>query len=217
MKSKLLRVILYVFCIRIGVCLASSAQPQQITAPLAFEANAGSTAFLCRGDGFKATLLPNGLVLRANAPERPDVVVRFVGANTLARGIPRDPLPGRTNYLIGADPSHWRTNVSNYARVEFAAVYPGIAVTYYGSHRRLEHDFIVSPGADARRIRLALSGAQPERISPDGDLLLNWQGRDPRFIRKSTVSAGKFPEVMCGVGATKSASQLAITIAVSRW
>ena len=221
-KTKPLFAILSVSCIGIGGCLASSVKPRQITAPLAFEANAGSPAFLCRGDGFQATLLPERLVLRANVPEGPDVVVKFVGANALARGIASDPLPGRSNYLIGADPGRWRTNVLNYARVEFAAVYPGIAVTYYGSQRRLEHDFIVSPGADARRIRLALSGALPERISRNGDLLLNgkaarFAGRGPRSIRKSTVSAGKFAEIMCGAGATKSVSQLALTIAVSRW
>ena len=182
-KTKPLFAILSVSCIGIGGCLASSVKPRQITAPLAFEANAGSPAFLCRGDGFQATLLPERLVLRANVPEGPDVVVKFVGANALARGIASDPLPGRSNYLIGADPGRWRTNVLNYARVEFAAVYPGIAVTYYGSQRRLEHDFIVSPGADARRIRLALSGALPERISRNGDLLLNWQGREIRWPR----------------------------------
>jgi hypothetical protein len=84
--TKLLFAILSVFCIGIGVCLASSAKPRQITAPLAFEANAGSPAFLCRGDGFHATLLPERLVLRPNVPGSPDVVVRFVGANALARG-----------------------------------------------------------------------------------------------------------------------------------
>jgi photosystem II stability/assembly factor-like uncharacterized protein len=86
--------------------------------------------------------------------------IRLEGANRDARGVGEEPLPGRSNYFFGNDPRLWRTNVPNYARIRYRNVYPGIDVVYYGHGRDLEFDFVVAPGADPRRIRLALSSPE---------------------------------------------------------
>ncbi len=102
------------------------------------------------------------------------VTVRLLNANPGARVAGEAPLPGRSNYFIGSDPSHWRTNVPHFAKVRAQAVYPGIDAVYYGNHAgRLEYDFEVAPGADPVRIRLAFSGADRIEMDPDGDLLIH--------------------------------------------
>ena len=59
---------------------------------------------------------------------------------------------------FGNDPAKWRTNVPHYQRVRYPNVYPGIDLVYYGNPQRLEHDFIVAPGADPATIQLRGAG-----------------------------------------------------------
>jgi len=79
-------------------------------------------------------------------------------------------MPGVSNYLIGNDKSKWHTGIANYAEVQFSSVYPGIDLVYYGNQRQLEHDFVVAPGADPKKIRLSFEGAKGLSISDKGDL-----------------------------------------------
>ena len=51
------------------------------------------------------------------------------------------------------------TPIDTFARVEYAGVYPGIDLVYYGDDRQLEFDFVVAPFADPDRIALSLDGA----------------------------------------------------------
>ncbi|MGH9723216.1 MAG: hypothetical protein ACRD8O_23650 [Bryobacteraceae bacterium] len=101
------------------------------------------------------------------------------GGRPVARGI--DPLPGRSNYLLGNDPSRWITDVPHFARVDMRDIHPGIHVTYFGRDGRFEHDFIVEPGADPSLIRYAFTGAQQITTEPGGDLLLKTASAEMRF------------------------------------
>ena len=113
--------------------------------------------------------------------ERPVTLrTRLVGANPNAevRGV--EELPGKSNYFIGNDPSKWRTNVPNYAKVEYRDVYPGINLVHYGNQRQLEYDFVVSPGADPRQIKFEVDGAERLEIDAAGDLVLHVAGGEVR-------------------------------------
>jgi len=65
----------------------------------------------------------------------------------------REELPGKSHYFIGNEPKKWRTDVPQYARVEYQDVYPGVSLTYYGNQGQLEYDFVVSPGGDPTAAR----------------------------------------------------------------
>jgi len=166
--------------------------------PLAFEINRGQAAsvveFMSRGPGYTLFLTPTEAVLTmtkgASRPRReshrlpkpvvarPDgaiptvVKMKLVGANPKPKVIGREKLPGTVNYFIGNDPKKWRTNVPTYARVEYQNVYPGINMVYYGNQRQLEYDFVVAPGADPRRIRLAFEGVDKLDLDARGNLML---------------------------------------------
>ncbi len=119
------------------------------------------------------------------------VRMELVGASPTAQPSALEQLPGKSNYFIGNDPKKWRTNVSNYAKVKYQGVYPGIDLVYYGSERgQLEYDFVVAPGADPKRIRFEFVGegsALPRAargrpyISPNGDLVIATDAGDVRF------------------------------------
>ena len=88
--------------------------------------------------------------------------MKLVGANPSPRIKGLEELPGKSSYFLGKDPNKWRTNVSDYAKVSYEDVYPGIGLVYYGNPARsgeLEYDFVVAPGADPKAIKLAIQGA----------------------------------------------------------
>ena len=147
--------------------------------PLYFEANRGQTdeqvRFLARGSRSMLFLTPSEAVLAFTHRGVSRTVLRmtFSGANPEPSVVGAEELPGKANYFIGSNPANWRTDVPTYAKVRYKNVYPGIDLIYYGNQRQLEYDFVVSPGADPRRIRLGFSGADKLEVDAQGDLLLH--------------------------------------------
>lgn len=183
--------------------------------PLQFELNEGQTdrrvRFLSRGAGYTLFLTDSEAVLQmldgeyavrkegrplprpsASATRKPHpcsasvVRMKLTGANPSPLVLPREELPGRSNYFIGNDPSKWRTNVPTYGKVEYRDVYPGVNLVYYGNRRQLEYDFVVAPGADPRVIRLALEGVGNLEVEESGDLLVRVPRQTLRF-RKPVI------------------------------
>ncbi|MBI4482587.1 MAG: SBBP repeat-containing protein [Acidobacteria bacterium] len=178
-------------------CPSVSAEPPQAAQarlietygklPLSFEANQGQAGdevkFLSRGSGYTLFLSSNDAVLSLNTSpdngkhDRSTLLrVRFVGTNPAATVLPLNELPGRSNYFIGNNQAQWRTGISTYAKVKYEELYPGIDLVFYGNQRQLEYDFIVAPGADPQRIKLAIEGAEKLQIDPQGDLVLHTSG-----------------------------------------
>ena len=159
--------------------------------PLTFEVNRGQTdrrvRFLARGSGYGVFLTPQEAVLALHAPDsgdtskpagrhlpsstKTDVLrMRLLGGNGSAEPHGADPLAGTVNYFRGNDPSHWQSGVSTFAKVEFAGVYPGVELVYYGNQQQLEYDFVVAPKASPEAIRLQFAGAGKIQLAADGDL-----------------------------------------------
>ena len=151
--------------------------------PLAFEANQGQTdptvKFFAHGDGSGLFLTPDEIVLTFPA-SKSVLRMRFAGANRNPRMEGVSQLPGKINYLIGNEPSHWKQSVTSYSKVRYRDVYPGIDAVYYGRLRQLEYDLVVSPGADPRAIRLSFPGVESMKLDPNGDLVLSLPGGDVR-------------------------------------
>ncbi|MGH9934974.1 MAG: SBBP repeat-containing protein, partial [Blastocatellia bacterium] len=116
-------------------------------------------------------------------PQSAIVKMRLVGANPRPGVVGLEELPGGSNYFLGDDPRRWRTNVANYARVEYEDVYPGVDLIWHGDQKQLEHDFIVAPGADPRLIRVSFAGAQTVRIDGRGELVLRTAAGEVRLLK----------------------------------
>ncbi len=155
--------------------------------PLSFEINQGQTdsqvKFLARGQGYGVFLTPREAVLNLRTPQAKVAKgneaagaavlrMRLAHANTKPALSGLDPLPGKSNYFIGNDPGNWQREVAQYARVKYAAVYPGIDLVYYGRQRQLEYDFVLAPGADPKRIELVFEGARKLSLDRQGNLIL---------------------------------------------
>jgi hypothetical protein len=165
--------------------------------PLRFEPNRGQADpgvdFLSRGEGYTLYLTGREAVLslrkQANQPASGLLRMQFSAAeeNPLASSpVGQDSLPGVSNYLIGADPAQWRTDVPAYGKVRYTQVYPGVDLVFYGNGRQLEYDFLVAPGANPDSIRLHFDGARSLRLKAGGDLEIDAVG-GPIAFRKPEV------------------------------
>src|ERR1700691_6243082 len=158
--------------------------------PLIFEPNQGQAdpgvKFLARGPGYGLFLDASTAVLamqtapapssRSKAAAQPSqqfVRMKLVGSNPAAALSGADPLPGKSNYMIGNDPHKWHTGIPQFGGVHYASVYPGIDLVFYGNQGHLEYDFRVAPGADASQAELEFDGASKLKLKlSGGDLIL---------------------------------------------
>lgn len=108
------------------------------------------------------------------------VRMQFAGADPTAHGSGIGPLPATSNYLIGSDPSKWRTNVPNFSQLRFEGVYPGVDLLCRSDGSRLEYDFAVAPHADPGAIRLVFPRAAVS-VDEHGDLLVKSGKQSLRF------------------------------------
>ena len=151
--------------------------------PMVFEPNQGQTdsqvRFMARGSGYGLFLTSDEAVLALHRVSKDKkstgkaavVRMKLAGASAHPEVQGTQPLPGRSHYLVGSDPSNWHRDVPQYARVRYSRVYPGIDLVYYGKQGQLEYDFEVASGADPRSIRLQFDGDKRMKLE-GGDLVL---------------------------------------------
>jgi hypothetical protein len=147
--------------------------------PLAFESNHGQMGsrpgFVVNTGDWRILLSRNGMEASAPVPGRPDVTVRLAWLGAAA-GDPegRTLLPGKANYLLGP-PEKWITDVPMYGRVLYRQLYPAVDAIFYAREGRLEHDFVLAPGADLSRLRFRLRGGRAT-LAADGDISVQANG-----------------------------------------
>jgi len=150
-------------------------EPRPAPPQTGFEENRGQepgdVRFVLRSAGRTTFVRPGGFTFSTStdaarrAPittrrqkSEPDLVtLSFQGSKTEAV-VGEAPIEGRANILLGNDPSLWRRGIAMFGSVRLRNVWPGIDVVV--SPQGPRYDFIVSSGADPRRIRLRVKGAR---------------------------------------------------------
>src|SRR5947209_847311 len=196
---------------------------------LTFEANEGQTDprvnFLTRANGATVFLTPTEAVFAlavpkadagaatasksldprvratADAPTQTAVLrMQVEGANPQPSVTGLEKQEGIVNYFIGDDPEKWHANIPTYGRVQYAGVYPGVGLVYYGAGAQLEYDFVVEPGADAGQVALKFEGADDLQLDASGDLRIRTAAGEVRQQKPSVYQegAGAWQVVECG-------------------
>ena len=173
---------------------AAATLQQAVQVPFAFEPNRGQVAaptqFFSPGRAYTVHLAGAGAELRLGQGERPErealLEIRPRGAREGLQPVGTHPLPGTRNYYLGSDPDRWVTGVPTYAQVKVPGVYPGIDLVYRTDEEHLEYDYIVTPGAEPERIRIAFAGARAKTLDPQGNLVLTVADRE--VVQKAPVA-----------------------------
>ena len=163
----------------LALTIALSAQAQTlkpgaaVPRPILFVPNHGQAPagvlWQAQGQGFEASFRRDGFALRI-AGAKGEQNLSLVGIDKKSALAPLDPQPGKINFFLGKDPSHWVRGLPTFARLRYQNVYPGIDLLFYGNHGKLEYDFVVAPGANPDLIRLRLDDGSPSRITARGEL-----------------------------------------------
>lgn len=174
---------------------STSAQPTPYTAalkteglPIAFEPNMKQAdaryKFLAHQNGLAMGFLDHSIEVRlATKAGSADVLgISFEGSQSSSASAEKL-LPGQVNYLRGSNAANFQRNIPTYARVRYTSLYPGTDLVFYGNGSRLEHDFVLAPGADPRLIALRFTGMRDLQLTPAGDLLIQAEQGSIEFHR----------------------------------
>jgi hypothetical protein len=155
--------------------------------PLSFVPNAGQTnasiRLYAQGSGFRFAFRREEALFAFTRTEQGKtkgaaVALRFLGARPDAEPTGGRPGTGRVNYLLGNDPTRWRTNLPTYEEVVYPNLWPGIDLVFRGADGQLKYEFVLRPGAEVADIRLAYEGA--ERLSLDRKETSSWKPHSAR-------------------------------------
>jgi hypothetical protein len=202
--SRVWSLVLGAFCLLSFSAPASQPSISLSGLPLSFEPQEAmvgdSVAYFARGQNYQFAITATGaqIVLSKTDSEHNQlsghasrithhaprtVQMHLLGANAYAPIHADGLLSGKMNYLLGNDPSQWRTDLPLYSKVQVDDVYPGINLIYYGNQDQLEYDFVVAPRARPEYIALQFEGADKIEINKDGELVLSFEGNEIRFHR----------------------------------
>jgi hypothetical protein len=87
-----------------------------------------------------------------------------INPNADIRTAPERVLEGYHNYFIGNKPEKWASYVNLYQQITVKNIYDGIDQKWYFDEGSLRYDYIVSPNADYRQIKIAVQGAEKSEI-----------------------------------------------------
>ena len=156
--------------------------------PLYFVENQGQVdprvAYYLQGGDTTVYFTPEGLTIALTGPaagpsrtsagpgggrQRWAVKLDFVGADVGTRPRGEEATPATVSYFKGAR-AQWRTGVGTYASLVYPGVWPGIDLVFAGTASRLKYTFLLHPGADPDRIKLAYRGASAVTLTGTGEL-----------------------------------------------
>jgi len=167
--------------------------------PARFERNSGQcdpqVKFFSRGSGYGLFLTNTEAVFAfiSDAPaasvskpinshgrksSRVDALqMRLSRANRNAQPVAVGQSRGEVNYFLSKNPKLWKTERSTYSQISYNEVYGGIDLVYHGNGRQLEFDFVVSPGADPKKIAFTFGSKVNLSVAEGGSLIVAMKGR----------------------------------------
>jgi len=97
------------------------------------------------------------------------VKLDFVDSNADARPVGLEKSGAVVSYFKG-NPEEWKTGIPAYTKIIYRELWPGIDLIYCGTVNRMKYEFIVRPGADPSRIKLAYRGVASVEVTKAGRL-----------------------------------------------
>jgi len=143
--------------------------------PLQFVPNEGQAGgpvdFYVQGRDKTIFFSEEGLtfVLGGHDPERWAVKLDFVDPSQDAGPVGLEKSGAIVSYFKGK-PEEWKVGLPAYSKIAYRELWPGIDLVYSGTFDRMKYEFVVRPGADPSRIRLAYRGAGRVELTGEGRL-----------------------------------------------
>ena len=136
----------------------------------------GPAAFYVQGKDKTIYFAPDGLTFvlsgpRESTPERWVVKLDFMDANPEVIPASLEKSGAVVSYFKGG-PKDWKAGIKASSKIIYRELWPGIDLLYYGTVDRMKYEFLVNPGADPSRIKLAYRGAESVELTEAGRLAI---------------------------------------------
>lgn len=86
------------------------------------------------------------------------IQANFLGSDWQGDVLEQNPSNFYRNYILGNDPSKWKSRLHSFSTVTMQDYYPGIDLMLNGAKGQLKYSLRVDPGADASSIKLFYAG-----------------------------------------------------------
>ena len=140
----------------------------QVEGPAAFYVQGRQTTIYFAAEGL--TFVLSGR--QGSPPGRWVVKLDFVGADPEAIPVSAEGSGAVVSYFKGSA-RDWKAGLKASSRIVYRELWPGIDLAYYGTADRMKYEFIVKPGADPSRIKLAYRGAESVTLTDEGRLAVS--------------------------------------------
>jgi len=108
---------------------------------------------------------------RHAATKMKEFVIRFEGARTVAPA--GEGKSDQVFHYRRGEQARWRENVPSWNAVVYRGLWEGVDLRVTGRRTGVKYEFLVSPGAEWRKIRLWYEGLENLKLREDGSLELN--------------------------------------------
>lgn len=81
----------------------------------------------------------------------------WIGAQT-EKLVPTNTASYYCNYILGKNPSRWKTKIPVFKELIYQNIYPGIDAKYYSTNGQFKYDLYLAPGISASIIKMKYSG-----------------------------------------------------------
>lgn len=138
-----------------------------------YKTNLSSGAVFFDKSGFYSLVAPgeghhlHSLNNHKSTPEAQKAVnirMDWVGAQT-KNLTPENATTYYHNYILGKDPSLWKTRVPVYKALVYEDIYPGIDAKYYSIDGQFKYDLFLDPGSNASSIKMKYTGISSLSVS----------------------------------------------------
>jgi hypothetical protein len=161
----------------IRIAFGSSNGIETRSIPIAFEANRGQAParynYIFHRDGVEALFSADGVDFVLVDSNRSQTTVRMSFVGGRAEPVVRNLLSGRANYFIGSNPARWLRDIPLSSGLDYADIYPGVSLSFYGNGEELEHDFTVNSGVDPAQIAFRFDSASAISMDSSGDTVVH--------------------------------------------
>ncbi len=114
----------------------------------------------------------NSGALQASEPRTESrwvVKLDFVDSDKNVKPVGLEKSGAAVSYFKGK-PEEWNTGIAACSKIAYRDLWPGIDLVYSGTINRMKYEFVVHPGADPSRIKLAYRGAERVALTVEGRL-----------------------------------------------
>ena len=145
--------------------------------PMSFIPNAGqmdaAVRYYAQGGGHGFAFTSRGARLSFQSQKRGELLeLNFINAALNPSLHAQQRASGTVNYLIGNDPSRWRTGLPTYGQVAYRDLWPGIDLAFGSGGGRLTYELTLQPGARVTDVGFAYDGSEGLSLDRDGNLLV---------------------------------------------